>query len=190
MKIACYYPWVYLRSGIERTILETCRRSRHEFTIFTNHFEPENTFPEFKDLAVVELSYVPVHRQLGSVLRAARVIACQRVDFSSYDLLMVQCDGLGSLVLNRLEIPAVCVCHTPMRPVYDLHYRARALGRLAGAGRLAFHMFSYGFQFVDRRMWSRYKYVFFASDEGRSRAEKGGLLKGMESSYCMPARFW
>jgi hypothetical protein len=43
MKVALYYPWVYLTSGAERTILELTGRSRHEWTIFTNRFEPENT---------------------------------------------------------------------------------------------------------------------------------------------------
>jgi glycosyltransferase involved in cell wall biosynthesis len=184
MRIACYYPWVYLRSGIERTIVETCLRSRHEYTIFTNHFEPENTYPEFKNLRVVELDYVPVDRKLGSVLKAASVVGRQKLDLSSYDLLMVQCDGIGSLILNRkIGIPAVCVCHTPLRPVYDPHYRARALERSKGVRRLGFHLFSLTFRALDRLMWSRYKYVFFASDEGRMRAERGGLLNTMESRY-------
>jgi glycosyltransferase involved in cell wall biosynthesis len=184
MRIACYYPWVYLRSGVERTILETCLRSRHEYTILTNHFEPENTYPEFKDLQVVELDYVSVDRKIGSVLKAATVVGRQKLDLSSYDLLVVHCDGLGSLILNRkLGIPAVCVCHTPMRPVYDPHYRARVLERSRGLRRLGFHLFSSTFRSVDRFMWSRYKYVFFASDEGRTRAERGGLLNTMESRY-------
>jgi glycosyltransferase involved in cell wall biosynthesis len=184
MRIACYYPWVYLRSGVERTILETCLRSRHEYTILTNHFEPENTYPEFKDLQVVELDYVSVDRKMGSVLKAATVVGRQKLDLSSYDLLVVHCDGLGSLILNRkLGIPAVCVCHTPMRPVYDPHYRARVLERSRGLRRLGFHLFSSTFRSVDRFMWSRYKYVFFASDEGRTRAERGGLLNTMESRH-------
>jgi glycosyltransferase involved in cell wall biosynthesis len=184
MRIACYYPWVYLRSGIERTILETCRRSRHEYTVFTNHFEPENTYPEFKDLRVVELAHVPVDRKLSSVLKAAIVIGRQKLDLSSYDLLVVQCDGLGSLVLNRsLGIPAVCFCHTPLRPVYDPYYRARAFERIKGIQRLAFHLFSSAFRTIDRRMWSRYKYVFLNSGENRMRAERGGLLDSQESRF-------
>ncbi len=51
MKIAAYYPWIYLKGGAERALLETVTRSRHEWTLYTNHFEPEATFPEFSDLA-------------------------------------------------------------------------------------------------------------------------------------------
>lgn len=184
MRIACYYPWVYLTSGVERTILEMCRRSRHEYTVFTNHFEPENTYPAFKHLNIVELPYIPVERQLGSVLRAASVIALQKTDFSSYDVLLVHCDGLGSLILNRApQIPAACFCHTPLRAAYDSHYRARALQQFTGLRRPAFHLFSATFRYIDRRMWSRYDYIFFNSNEVRARAERGGLLDHMEYRY-------
>ena len=45
MKVALYYPWVYLTSGAERTILELTAHSRHQWTIFTNRFDPDGTFP-------------------------------------------------------------------------------------------------------------------------------------------------
>ena len=52
MRIATYYPWVHLMGGIERTILETVKRSRHDWTVFTSHYRPEDTFPEFRDIDV------------------------------------------------------------------------------------------------------------------------------------------
>jgi hypothetical protein len=45
MRVAAYYPWIYLRGGAERTILETLRRSRHDWTLFTNRYDREATFP-------------------------------------------------------------------------------------------------------------------------------------------------
>lgn len=184
MKIACYYPWVYLRSGIERTILEMCRRSRHEYTIFTNNFEPDNTYPEFRNLRITELSNVPVERELRSVLRAATVIAFQRVDFSSFDALVVHCEGLGDLILHRRPpLPSVCFCHTPLRPVFDPEYRRRVLEQYSGVKGVLFKTFSAGFRRLDQRMWSRYSHVFFNSNETCARADRGGLLKAVGNRH-------
>jgi glycosyltransferase involved in cell wall biosynthesis len=185
LKVACYYPWVYLQSGVERTILEFCQRSRHKYTIFTNHFEADATFPEFRTLNVVVLSDVPVQRNLFSVLQAAATIATQKLDLAGYDALLVHCEGLGDLAMNRASpIPAACFCHTPLRPVFDPEYRLRAAQRYPGIGsRLMFNLFSAGFRKIDQRMWSRYRYVFFNSEESRGRAERGGLLRSLNSRH-------
>jgi glycosyltransferase involved in cell wall biosynthesis len=184
MKIAVYYPWVYLTSGVERTILEMCRHSQHEYTIFTNRYEPENTYPEFRDLSVVRLPVIPVERQLLPVFRAAARIAIQKIDLSKYDGLLVHCDGLGNLILNRAaKVPAICLCHTPLRPVYDPHYRARAMARFGGMAKLAFQALSAGFTIVDCAMWRRYRYVIFNSQETLSRLRRAGVLKHLQGRY-------
>jgi glycosyltransferase involved in cell wall biosynthesis len=177
MNIAVYYPWVYLTSGVERTIFEMCHRSRHRYTIFTNHYEPESTYPEFHDLQVISLPSIPVSRNLAAVFTAAMRIGTQKLDIGGYDGLLVHCDGLGNLVLNRAtNLPAICLCHTPLRPVYDPHYRARAMSRFGNLGTLAFKTFSMAFATVDKRMWQRYRYVIFNSQETLSRAKGFGLL--------------
>ena len=33
-RVALYYPWIYVRSGVERTILELVRRSRHLYEVY------------------------------------------------------------------------------------------------------------------------------------------------------------
>lgn len=177
MKVAVYYPWVYLTSGVERTILEIVKRSKHTYTIFTNHLDKENTYREFKNFEVVELSRVPVERSIPSVLSAATVIATQKIDLKDYDVLLVHCDGLGDLILTRnSQIPSVCFCHTPLRPVFDKYYRKRALKKRPAINRLPFPLFSYLFKKLDQRLWRKYRYVFFNSKETLRRAKKGGLL--------------
>lgn len=181
MKIAVYYPWVYLTSGIERTIVEVCKRSRHDYTVFTNCFQPETTFPEFDRLRVVRLAPVSVKRDLRHVLLAALVIGKQRLDVSGFDALLVHCDGLGDLVMaHSLDIPTVCFCHTPLRAAHDSRYQARVMERSGWSHRLLLSAFARAFRYIDRRMWKRYRYVLFNSAETRDRAEKGGLLRGLE----------
>lgn len=185
MRIAAYYPWVYLRSGVERTILELCKRSRHEYKVFTNRFEPDATYPGFRDLDIVILPDVPVRRDIMFVLQAAVTIAAQKLDLTGYDALMIHSEGLGDLALNRAtSIPAACFCHTPLRPVFDPEYRLRASQRRQGvAQRLMFNLFSTAFRNVDQRMWSRYKHVFFNSNESLRRAESGGLLQKVQGEH-------
>jgi glycosyltransferase involved in cell wall biosynthesis len=46
-----------------------------------------------------------------------------------------------------------------------------------------FEAFSAVFRHVDSRLWHRYRHVFFNSAETRSRAERGGLLVGLDGRH-------
>lgn len=184
MKIAIYYPWIYLTSGVERVILEIVKRGKHDYTIFTNHYDKENTYPEFKNLKVVELNRVSVKRDLFSVAKVALIITLQKIELKDYDLLFVHTDGLGDLILTRnRDVPAICFCHTPLRPVFDKHYRDRVIKRYNGSLRLLFNFFSSMFRVLDIKIWRNYKYVFFNSYETLSRAKNGGLLENLRGKY-------
>ena len=98
MNVAAYYPWVYLKGGAERTLLELMRRSRHNWTLYTNRYEPDATFPEFRELPVVELERVSVRRTVKDVGRAAFTLLTQRLPFQGADALMVASEGLGNLM--------------------------------------------------------------------------------------------
>lgn len=183
MNIAIYYPWIYLRSGIERTILETVKRSKHKYTIFTNHFDSKATFPEYKSLKVVKLKRISVRRDLFSVFGAAITILGQKVDLSKFDALIVHSEGLGDLFLARNnQIPTYCYCHTPLRPVFDPEYKKRAFPRRGKLSKLAYTLFENSFKYLDRFLWLKYKHVFFNSSESYKRAFRGGLIK-RKSSY-------
>ena len=180
MRIAIYYPWIYLTSGVERVILEIVKRSKHEYTIFTNHFDRGNTYKEFKKLNVVELKKISVSRDVKSVAKAAVTIATQKIDLSNFDLLLVQSEGLGDLItLRNNEIPTICYCHTPLRPVFDEYYREKIFAARTLKYRLVFRAFSFIFKLIDRLLWKKYSYVFFNSWETLRRAKNGGLLRGM-----------
>lgn len=174
--LAMYYPWIYLRGGIERTIVELARHSRHRWTILTNHYDREGTFPELTELGVQELERVSVKRSYGEVARAARILLLQRLDLARYDGLLVHSEGLGDLVTFRNhERPVLCFCHTPLKVLHDPHARARyharngllARPKLAIAGSL--------FHTVDRLAWRHYAAVMANSQEVRRRIARAGL---------------
>lgn len=184
MRVAIYYPWVYLTSGVERTIAEIAKRSKHKVTIFTNHFDPKNTYADFKDLKVIQLAYIPVARNIFSVTRAAVTIALQKIDLSSFNALLVHSDGLGDLILSlNRNIPVVCFCHTPLRPVFDKDYRKRILKDYRGIWRICFLVTSIAFKIIDQLLWRNYQYVIFNSKESLRRAKTGGLLRFFTRRY-------
>ena len=176
MRVALYYPWIHLTSGAERLILELTARSRHDWTLFTNHYDPEHTFPGFRERRVVELPRVPVDRRLGAVVRAGWRILAQRLPTEYHDALLVVCEGLGDLAVFRNgRRPVLCCCLTPLRMAFDPAYQARVLERSGLAGRLALRAAAALFRRIDRRSWRRYRHVFFISREAERRAVAGGL---------------
>src|SRR3954452_21358163 len=79
LRLAIYYPWLYLRSGGERTIYELVSRSRHDWTIITNRYDAGSTYPEFKNLNIVQMDNVSVRRTFKAVAGAAFRILFQKL---------------------------------------------------------------------------------------------------------------
>jgi glycosyltransferase involved in cell wall biosynthesis len=176
MKVALYYPWIYLTSGAERSILELTGRSRHRWTIFTNRFEPAQTFPGFASRNVVALDPVPVKRTVFGALRAATRLLTQRLPLDGFDAVVVVCEGFGDLVVFRSgQVPALCICLTPLRVAFDPVYRHRCLQEKGFWQRTLIQLGSQAFRIVDRLAWSRYRRVIAISAEARTRAVAGRL---------------
>jgi glycosyltransferase involved in cell wall biosynthesis len=156
-------------------ILELIQGSRHEWVIFTNHYYPEQTFPAFQELPIVELSKVPVGRGYSAVSSAAITILRQKIDLSKFDALFVSSEGLGDFITFRNHnIPVICYCHTPLKVIHDPFVRHRYLAenRLMS---VPFFVFSWMFKFFDRLAWRYYQYVFCNSNEVKQRILKARL---------------
>ena len=178
MKFALYQPWIYVKGGIERSLLELVSRSRHEWRIYTSHFDQKNTFSEFSHHNVTQLGAVSVNRDIASVLRSALKVITLKVPTEGCDGLVIWCDGIGDLAAFRnTGLPTFNICCTPMRPVFDPVYERQAYGSRGIAGRAAYKIFKIGFRFIDRLAWKRYTGVIAISNEVRQRIIAGGLYK-------------
>ena len=176
LRIAVYYPWVYLTSGAERTLLEFARRSRHQVVIFTSRYEPEATFPGLQQLDVRVLDSVSVHRSPLRVALSGLRILTRKIDLNRFDALLVVCEGLGDLVvLRNLGIPAFNLCLTPLRIVFDPVYRATYLAQRSLLQRSMIRAGSALFRAIDRLAWKRYRLIFPISAEVERRIRAGGL---------------
>ena len=175
MRIAIYHPWIYLKSGLERTILEIKRRSRHDWEIFTSFYDRERTYPDLEQMGVTQLERVSVNRTYREVIGAGFTIARTRIARPGIEALMVCCDGLGSFVnFANPELASVCLCFTPLRAVYDPEYRARHVSpsRLV---RGVQHAVAAAYRRIDRRAWRHYRHVFCISQEVKRRVLSGRL---------------
>jgi hypothetical protein len=186
MRIALYHPWIYLKSGLERTLFEYRARSRHDVTLYTSHFEPDGTYPELRDCGVVELPRVTVKRSYTAAIAAAARIATTRIDPARFDALVISCDGMGDLLtLRNRDKPTMALVFTPLRAVYDEVYRDRLLGRLGPARPLGLAAEAV-FKVLDRACWRNYDAVVAISDTVRSRILLGGLWPQGEIDVAYP----
>jgi glycosyltransferase involved in cell wall biosynthesis len=177
-RVALYYPWVHLRSGVERCILELVTRSRHEYTVYTSHLDYDGTFPEFRALErVVALRPVSVERSLSRALHAARTIAAEKLDPSRFDALVVSSEGLGDFItLRNHRKPVLCYCHTLARPVYDPVYRATLLTERPHY-RLPLALYRGLYHGATRVAWRNYRRVFVNGEEVRRQVVTAGLAR-------------
>jgi len=176
LKIAVYYPWVYLKGGIERSLAALISRSGHDWTVFTSHYDPDSTFAEFAKFKMVQVGDVSVRRDMGSVFKASLRIINLRLPLEGFDAFVVWCDGLGTLTTFRnARIPTFCICSTPLRAVYDPVYAREALRSRHPLARLAYHLFKHAFHFTDRLAWSRFDGVVATSREVKERIVRNRL---------------
>ena len=174
MRLALYHPWVYLRGGAERVLAEILERSRHDWVLYTHHYQPGETFPSLKG-SVVELGPpVSVRRALGPLVHAAATMANTRLPDDGAQALLVSSEGLGDLLLARNERPAVAYCHTPLKILHDPQSR-EDLGRRDPNKAALLRMLGRPFQSVDAALWRRYRHVLVNSEETKRRVLAGSL---------------
>jgi glycosyltransferase involved in cell wall biosynthesis len=163
---------VYLKGGAERVLVELMRRSRHDWTLFTNRFEPASTFPEFNGLDVVPLRTVSVRRSVPEVAKATVTLLTQKLDLAEHDGLVVVSEGLGNLIAARSTVPTSCICLTPLKIAYDPFTRQRYFER---PHRLHQRIAIAAYTRLEKPAWKRYERIFCNSGETRRRVLEAGL---------------
>ncbi len=174
MKVALYHPWIYLRSGVERWMVELITRSRHDWTVYTHHYEPEATYPELAALPIVPLEpEVSVRRSLGPLVHATSTLLRARLPDDGSQALLVSSEGLGDLIALRAAVPVAAYCHTPLKILHDP--AASSIVRRSTTRRLAVRTIGPAFEAADRAAWRRYQHVFANSTETRDRIHRARL---------------
>ncbi len=179
LKIALYYPYIHLRSGVERTILEVLKRSRHEWHVFTNLYEKETTYSELENFKsrITEFKKISVKRSYFNTLKSAWTIFNQKLPVDEFDVLWVHNEGLGSLVnFKNRNITKVCFCHTPLKIVYDNVLRKNYVSRNFYKAPF-YYLACLLFKIVDRMAFRRYDWCFCVSKEVKGRILENNLMR-------------
>lgn len=186
MKIALYHPWIYLKSGLERTILEILKQTEHEIIVYTSHYDPDKTYPELQNYDIREINPVSVERNYGAVLGAGKKIASTKLEIDNCDVLVICCDGLGSFInIRNRDIPIINLCFTPLRAVYDEEYRKRHFKNHATKKYLA-QVLELGYKIVDKWCWKQYAKTICISNTVKERVLAANLAKEEEIVVCYP----
>ena len=173
MRLAVYASWIYLKGGIERTLVELFRRSRHDWTLYTHVYDPDGTFPELAPRVVELAPRISVERSVRPLAHAAFTIATARLP--QMDALLVSSDGFSDLILARNKGPAAVYCHTPLKILHDPTTRARLREREPRKA-AALNVLGPAFGVVHRRLWSHYRHAFVGSNEVRGQLERARLV--------------
>ena len=175
MKFAMYYPYLYLRGGIERTILEQLKSSRNEWTVFTNHYDTIQTFQDLRHFDIRETPCISVERSYLKVAFAALRILKTRLPLSDYGALLVHTEGMGDFItFANHEKPIVAYCHTPLKLIHDDAVRKSYL-KANPHLYLPYLLCSRLFRFVDQLAWRYYRRVFCNSREVKRRILRAKL---------------
>ncbi len=176
MKIALYQPWIYLHGGLEKSLLEVVTRSTHEWVVYTGHYEPENTFKEFKNVDVRVLKPTTVKRTIFATLYSSFQVATQKIPDEGFDAIVVWCDGVGDLIaIRNNDLPLFNICSTPLRAAFDPVYETMSLKDKGILYKLFYKIFKHAFRVVDRKAWSKYDGVITTSTEVKNRIIEGQL---------------
>lgn len=192
MRIALYYPWICLKGGVERTILEIVKNKSHDYTLFTNRFDKKNTFSEFKNVSVVELHKIPERINIISNIFGALVILFQKIDLSGFDLFMIHSEGIANLVTFRNKgIPIMLFCYTPLRPVYDSYHASHIFQQKNIFVQKIMFILSNIFKAIDKKLWKNFQYIVFISKESMLRANKANIISSKSKTTIInPGSDW
>jgi glycosyltransferase involved in cell wall biosynthesis len=175
------------------------KRSRHQWTIYTSHYDKDGTFPEFQNFEVRELSRITVNRSFSGVLWGALSILRETIPMErGTEGLVIWCDGIGDLMVFRNhKLPVFNICSTPLRAAFDPVYQELTLRNRGLAARLGYLFLKHAFRFVDRRAWAHYRGIVVTSTEVKNRIIEGRLCTddermvmaypGVDRSDSLPA---
>lgn len=179
MKFALYQPWIYLHGGLERSLLELVTRSRHEWVVYTGHYEPENTFSGFANIKVHELRPTSINRNMSAVIKSAYQVFMQNLPVTpNIDGTVIWGDGIGDLLtFKNKQYPLFTICSTPLRAAFDPVYEQLALKEKKLPYKIAYQVFKHLFKTLDKRAWKHYTGVVSTSTEVKNRIIAGGLYQ-------------
>ncbi|MEM0147554.1 MAG: glycosyltransferase [Candidatus Micrarchaeaceae archaeon] len=120
MDIAIAQSNLTLYGGAERVILKIAQH--YHAKIYTAEYNPDTTFPEFKDLDIIVVG----SNKLKKILPYGRVMQGLNYGLSFYNLKLEDYDVINAHIapshwIRNKNEKVLWYCHTPLRDIYDLY---------------------------------------------------------------------
>ena len=197
MKIAIYHPWIYLKGGAERVLIEFVKRTKWKCTIYTNYYNEDTTFREFKSLHPVVLT---PHSKIKGILTRGLMFSIyailSKINLDDYDAFLVSTSGIGELIIFRNHsIPSFAYCHTPLRPAHDQQYVKYALSGKTLPYRILYRFLANSYKLLEKPAWDYFEKVFVNSKNVKNRLR--GVVKeekievihpGVDTNFFTPGK--
>ncbi|MDD3159864.1 MAG: glycosyltransferase [Candidatus ainarchaeum sp.] len=186
MNIAIYVPWIYQKGGIERVLINYCKNSKHKITIFTNNFQKENTFDEFRELNIVELSKVTLERNYFDLIKMSLKIMNQKINLDNFDKLVVFSSGFGEFItIKNNSKPIICYCCTPLKIIHDKETKNEFLKNNL-IKKAVFFGFNKIYKLYEKKAWSNFEKCIAISNETKDRIIKAKLINKNKIKVITP----
>src|SRR5271157_992569 len=181
MKLAIVHPFLRLRGGAERVVLKIAKH--FDAKVYCSIYEPQNTFPEFKDVdvEVVGSRLWPLASILPSRVGSAAVAGEQFYFKKLDDYDVVNAQGTPSEWIRNRNSPVVWYCFSPNREAFDL-YEWR-MQRRNPLDKTLYYSFLQPYRRIELSVVPKIEHIFAISSNVQDRVRK---YLGRESEILMP----
>jgi glycosyltransferase involved in cell wall biosynthesis len=183
-RVAIYHPWIHLKGGGEKVILEMLKRSEHDIQVYTHHFNPDNTFQRLSEYE----DRINVRRNLsvsGSITRGLRFAFFETLDKldTDADILLTSVGDIGELVLARNSHKVnLGYCHS----LRATHNKKSVLEDKKPWERPIYSLLISTFSVIEKKMWKKLDRVFANSKYTRDRIIDSGLKEEEDVGVLYP----
>jgi glycosyltransferase involved in cell wall biosynthesis len=181
MKLAIAHPFLRLRGGAERVVLKIAKH--FDAKVYCSVYEPQNTFPEFKDvdIEVMESRLWPAASLLPARVGSAAVAGEQFYFKKLDDYDVVNAQGTPSEWIRNRNSPVLWYCFSPNREAFDLYeWRMERRNPLQKA---LYWSFLQPYRRIELSVVPKIEYIFAISSNVQERIRK---YLGRESEILMP----
>lgn len=196
-KIALFHPWIKSKGGCERVLLEIMHHKDYDVDLYTWHYDPEHTFPEFKEQKVRVMT-PKILRKLsqkiarGYVVRGFFLLSAlfsKKIPLEKYDYFLVSTGGVGELVTfaNKKPGKTVAYVHTILRAshkddiFWNLKYRFTSFFK-----KELYKIAVLIYRILEKLSWRNIDTAIFNSEVSLKRANDHKLLKKKQTHVVYP----
>jgi glycosyltransferase involved in cell wall biosynthesis len=173
LKVAIVHYWFLNGLGGERVtrILAQMFPKADIFTLLANYDSIPADLKSHR-IQTSFLQHVPGAKKWHRHLLPLYPLALEQFDLSSYDLVISAESGPAKGVITSPRTCHICLCHSPMRYLWDLYHQYRAETGLGHLGRLAFALSSHYVRLWDLASSRRVDYYIAISNYVAARIRK------------------